>query len=406
MDYTGIINLALVTLFFSTILAPGLKKIGDIKDEIASVDFPIIGKNDTSPEGSRLIMEKGVELTKKLTQYEDKYNETKRFMRYFYVILAIIVAAQLIAMYIQHILWGVSGILFCGSLAVVMLVIRLVRSYMTDPSIVRSIQWLAEKGISSAHTDLLFKPKIILNGRLSNLESNDDKTSIAIRSSADLNGYGYLLTIESVNYEKLYAVSAGFINNRQAKTTIAFPTGESGSESKLFNLKLNPGHYKVRLLFVSQVFGGNYPPGETVFDFEVPKKGEAPSRAVTIRLRSNTCGYIFTVKNKQNKQKIIHMESSENFNGSNNIAFIFSSAKLLNYLSKGYRPIVFYSRNGDIDRYDLDKYLTFYRVWKRRLYKRFKRPLKAFKQSKGPLILLNRNPKSKLETRQELSPSS
>lgn len=394
MDYTGIINLALVTLFFSTILAPNLKKIGDIKDEISSIEFPIISenKNDDTERG---IAEKGIELTKKLTQYADKYGETKKFLRYFYAILSIIVVIQLIVMYLQNSLWGVSGILFLGSVLVVAFVIKLINVFMIDPSVVRSIQWLADKGIAGVYTENIFKPKLTLNTRVANIKAESDRISIGVRSNADLNGYGYLLVIESRSYEKLYVVSVGFINSRHSKTTIAYPNGETGSETVLANYRLNPGQYTARLLFLSQVYGGNYAPSETVIEFDVTRNKETGTKTEPIRHRGNSCGYLLTVKNKDNKQKIIHMEASESFKGDKNLTFILSSAPLLKYLSKGHRPIVFYSRNGDIDKYDLQKYLSIYSVWKRRIYRRLKNPQKA---SKGHMVLLNRNPKSKLKS--------
>ncbi len=399
MDYAGIINLALVTLFSSTILAPGLKGIADIKDQISSVDFPIITNTGENADEIRTsITEKGIELNKKLTQYEDKYNETSRFLKYFYFILSIIVSAQILVMYIQGNIFSVTSILFIAALIVIIVVIALVRSYMTNPSVVRSIQWLADKGISNVHTQMLFKPMLVLNSQSVNIISNAEKVSLSIRSSADLNGYGYLLTIESFDSQKVYGLSIGFINNILIKSTISFGTGETGAQTTIFNLKLNPGRYKARLLFFGKVYPGNHAPSETIMDFEVNKKGIAPTKSQPIIPAENKSGIIFTLKNKNNKQKIIHLEAAESFDGSNRISFIFSSTRLLKYLSKGYRPIVFYSRHGDIDRYDLDKYLVSHRVWKRRLYTRFRRPYRAFKHARGHLILLNRNPRSQLES--------
>jgi hypothetical protein len=162
MDYSGIINLVLVTAFFSTLLAPNLKKIGEIKDLVADIDFPVISRSDNDkidPE----IAKKSIELTKKLTQYEDKYNETKHFLLYFYIIITLISAVQIAIMIIQNSLFTISGIIFFGAVIVVAIVATTIRYHMTKPSQVRSIQWLSAKGIAVVHTSTLFNPKFSLN---------------------------------------------------------------------------------------------------------------------------------------------------------------------------------------------------------------------------------------------------
>lgn len=140
MDYIGIINLILGTVFFSTIIAPSLRKISDIKDEIISVDFPVVDGDENT---KNIITAKGIELNKKITRYQDEYNETKSFLRSFYFILIILAAIQLILLYLGGSILSESGFLLIGSLFIVYIVTRLVNKYMTDPSIVRSIQWLA-----------------------------------------------------------------------------------------------------------------------------------------------------------------------------------------------------------------------------------------------------------------------
>lgn len=401
MDYIGIINLAVVTIFFSTIIAPSLKKISDIKDQIISVAFPIIDSIYLGEENKKAIVAKGIDLNKKITRYDDKYRETKSFLGSFYLILLILAAIQFAVLYSANALWGQGGLLFLGSLVVVAIVIYLVNSYMTDPAVVRSIQWLAAKGISEAHTKQLYNPKLILNGRLSNVKPHDNKTTIAIRSSIDLNGYGYMLIVESDDYTKLYALNTGFIGNILSKTTISSSKGESGTEIELFNFRLNPGKYRARLLFLSQAYSGNYAPGETMVEFEVGKDSQAQTQSKNIEVAGNSNGYIFTVANKKNKQKIVHMESDQRFEGDKNVSFILNSERLLKYLSKGYRPVVFYSKNGDIDRYDLHRYLFLLRVIKRRLHRRLKNMIytkNIFLPAKGFLILLARNPKSRMRS--------
>lgn len=399
MDYVGIINLIVVTVFFSTIIAPNLRKISDIKDEIISVDFPVI---DGGEDTENTVAAKGIELNKKITRYQDEYNETKSFLRSFYFILGILAMIQFAILYVQGSIFSQRGLLLAGSLFIVYIVVRLVNKYMTDPSIVRSIQWLANKGISEAHTKRLFEPKLVLNGILSNIKADESKVTLLIRSNIDLNGYGYMLLVESDDCSKLYALNIGFIGNTHQKTVISSAKGESGSQISLFNFELNPGKYRARLLFLSQAYGGNYSPGETVMRFDVPKDGKIKPKQTPVDIDINENGYMFTVINKKGKQKLVHMESDQQFDGDGNLSFVLTSQKLLKYMSKGYRPIVLYSKNGDIDRYDLDKYLTYYRVWKRRIYKRFmniKASRKVFIPTKGYLILLNRNPKSKPRSR-------
>lgn len=190
----------------------------------------------------------------------------------------------------------------------------------------------------------------------------------------------------------------GFISSIHPKTVISSAKGESGSEITLFNFELNPGKYKARLLFLSQAYGGNYSPGETVMNFDVSTDARQAQKDKVIDIDKNEHGYMFTVINKKGKQKLIHMEADQQFDGDGNLSFILTSQKLLKYMSKGYRPFVLYSKNGDIDRYDIDKYMTYHRVWKRRLYRRFRNiwsTKKILISTKGYLTLLNRNPRSK-----------
>jgi len=392
MDYSAVINLVLVTVFFSTILAPSLKKVGEIKDDVAKVDFPVIDKNDD--ESTKERAEKGIELSKKLTQYEDKYNETKRFLRYFYLILSIIVGIQLVIMITNGSLLTPGGMVFIGTVLVIFIVTGIIRSYMTKPSEVRSIQWLAAKGIAKVHANALFQPKLSLNSGSANIMKDDEKMTVGIRSNVDLNGYGYIFTIESKNYKKLYALGAGFIGGHSSKTKIAFANGETGSEINLAKVGLNPGDYVVRLIFVAAAYDGNYRPGETVMPFTVHKKGKGSSTPplMAVDIGSNSSGLLFTIKNKSNRHKIIHIECAQSFEGDNNVSFIFSSPRLTKYLRKGHRPIAFFSKNGDIDRYDLNRHLALHRLALSYILRLLKRRLKF----RGALILINRNPKSRL----------
>lgn len=62
MDYSGIINLAIVAVLFSTIIVPNLKKIGEIRDEVASVDFPLVNTTDEDSSSDHDQAVKGIEL--------------------------------------------------------------------------------------------------------------------------------------------------------------------------------------------------------------------------------------------------------------------------------------------------------------------------------------------------------
>ena len=395
MDYSGIANLALVTVFSSTILAPNLKKIGEIKDEVSAVDFPVVNREGHNDDRDKEQAIKGIELTKKLTQYKDKYTETQRFLNYFYFILAVISSVQLVLMIAQDSLWTSSGALFFGSVVVVFIVIAIIRSYMTKPSTVRSLQWLAAKGIAGVHTNTLFNPEFALNAGASNIMKDGNKLSFGIRSKANIDGYGYIFTIESQNYKKLYGLCVGFIGEYSLKNNMTFPNGETGSEVHLAKVELNPGNYITRLIFLTAVYDGNYEPSETIIEFTVSKKGKVLTtpQLKAIQMESNSSGYVFTVKHKGGRHKLIHAESDETFIGDDNMSFILISKSLLKYLRKGYRPIAFFSKKGDIDRYDLDKYLSWHRVARKRIRVRFRN---FFKKPRGHLILLKRNPKSRL----------
>lgn len=71
---------------------------------------------------------------------------------------------------------------------------------------------------------------------------------------------------------------------------------------------------------------------------------------------------------------------------------VLASPRLLRYMSKGYRPVALFSKYGDIDRRQMDRSLSTHRVMAARAKKR----LHFWRKSGGSLILLNRNPKSRL----------
>lgn len=73
MDSTGLIQLIIATILYSTLIAPNIKQMNDIRSEISDIQFPL--KSDTSYETESKTI--GTKINKKIKQYVAVYENKK-----------------------------------------------------------------------------------------------------------------------------------------------------------------------------------------------------------------------------------------------------------------------------------------------------------------------------------------
>lgn len=358
-DYSGLINLALVTIIYSSFIGPSLKRLGELKDEIANIDFPVIddGTGQSKEKTDELISTSGTLLDKKLTQYSDKHHEIKVFLYFFYAILVLIFVFQISLMVLSN-SYPINQImsLLSAGLIIVLLAIS-INVYMVRPWKLRSFRWLAVNGVSSVYTNRLVKSELMINGTTTNSINKGDSIDISIRQRAKFIGYKYILLVEGSDKERLYYIAAGDIGKRTVLSPLLYDNGAIGYEFRVGRVKLKEGTYSARLIIFSAPYGGKYNASETILEFTVEDK-RVTNLSKSIKFEDKKTNYTFNGSAYTKRFLVSNISFGESFSGDKNIIPILASKRFIYLVNKLPRPFTLSSLNGSLDRHFVEKYIS------------------------------------------------
>jgi len=347
-DFIVLVNLALVTVIYSSFIAPGLRKLSELKSDIANTEFPLLSNTSDSVEK---VKKAGVILKKRITQYEDLYKETRHFLVFFYIILIIIFVVQVILLYLSNELTVPSLLRLGAALIVIILLIIALNLFITTPGKLRSIQWLRLHGIGSAYYRLLLSPTLEVNLPLMNLREDKTEVKFAMMAVVHLIGYSYLLTIQSVNGKKLYYASGGMVSSR---SRFGVAQRGDGQESRTIQLtsavRLKPKEYKVTFQFFEYPFPGTYAAHETTLNID-GREGGFEADSVKINLKDRGGSYEFTT---DKKYKICSIEIQDEAN-SDIVNTLISSNRFIKFFKKSKVPFSLYDKEGLIGKEDINR---------------------------------------------------
>lgn len=381
-DFSTLINLALVTVLYSTLIAPSLKKLSDLREDIADITFSKNqGNTPVDPQD-----DPGAKLKKKLVQYGDKYAETRFFLWFFYGILLVIFGSQiyLLATLTADKLGAEDWVKVGIAVSIVVLLSVAIELFMKRPGKIESIQWLTNHGITETFTRPLFNADLIMNLHLRNLEHDPTCIDFVILSEMKKRGYSYVINIESTDGKKLYYSAGGRVRTR-SHFGFAYASNDGSSRSFIAitnKFKLRPGHYKVRLLLFQAPFRGSFAAHETIMHIN-DDDGIFDTKLAHVTYNDMSGPYQFAV-NAHTKVKSISVDE-----GSDNEAAqkILLSKNFLRYFSKARRPYSIQSTNGLIEQIDVDRAFRRRNVALKRLVRLFKRN----KDDKRAVWLLKKN---------------
>jgi hypothetical protein len=351
MDNSAIINLVLVTIIYSTFISPNLEKLGSLRDEIIDTEYPRRGDENYNEK----IEQVGVSLGKKLTKYEDKFDEITEFLRYFYWVIGSIFAIQ-IALFCHskdHSISKWSPLLI--ALVVIVILVITLRKYMLHPARIRSMQWLTGKGMPEMPLMQLFGAKITINQRVINSTDDDDEiTKISIESKVKLVDYRYILTVESINGERLYYASAGLAARHIRSMGLIAAIGGSFHDLNLASVKLKQNNYRIRLILFISPFGGKHSPTEFEKEFAVEN---TPNPIEPLEMTNYVSSRrIESTINKRGEITSLTVKEG-NINDTSLVALL-TSKSFQRVMGHAKRPVILESYNGNLGRYEIDKYCT------------------------------------------------
>jgi hypothetical protein len=321
MDYAAIINLALVTIIYSTFIAPNLKKLSDLRSDISNTEFPIIKTSPVPPDSTAEnaiqtkiadIKTKGTSINKKISQYTAVYAETRTFLRIFLITIAVIIAVQVAVNVFKNTMSPETIFYYSLVVAVVILLYITLRVSMIRPPKIRTMTWLYSVGISEAYSKLIYDPVLWGNYHYINSENSRSDANLAIASKATFYGNRVIATVESDDGTYLYKVVAGVLNPRAREASSHSNSGEWTTVIDLFfDLKLRPAQYKIRFLYFGSVFGGLNQPYEIVAPFTVTKLGY---QTITegMDLSEESSNFDYHANKKGNPVKIDFESNNEN----------------------------------------------------------------------------------------------
>jgi hypothetical protein len=370
MDYSGLINLVLATIIYSTFIAPNIQKLDKLREDIIDVEFPVADEEDYDDN----VLKAGVQLNKKMTRYDDKYNEVKQFLRYFYWIVAAIFAVQIVVFLNSKSVKSTQFASLLIALIVVVVLTLTLRRYLVEPWKVRSIPWLASKGVAPVYLTQIYDAQLTLNQKTSNGLDDDELTRISIVSAMKLVGFRYILTVENLEGDRLYYVSAGLISKHIISSDLISRSAKGTTyELQLARIKLKENNYQARLLMFDSAFGGKYNPRETILKFSVePTNSGIPPKKVNLAIGSSK------VEIRISKQRIKSYIVKEGQGGDHSIVSLLTSRNFQKLLSRTNRPFILESYNGNLDRYEINKYCS----RKSLLINRLKRMWRPWKNAK------------------------
>lgn len=365
MDYASLVNLALITVVYSTFIAPNIQKLSKIKESILETEFPA----KVTAEGSEeTIKQNGVLLSKKFAQYSSKYSEIQSFLKYFYVIVAVLIAYQLFRLwFIVPFSWDNIVLLAC-SVIIICILAYSINTYMSHPSLIRSLSWLTWGGIAPVYLKHMYDPLLAINLKSQNDDTRDsDDLTFRIRSDVGFRGFNYVLTVESPDSRYLYYVNAGKATKFHNVSTITFENGHQGSEITLGKVKLKPGSYRVRLLFNGGFFSNIQPVHETLMEFTVGAGTTGPRyEKLLLGDRSQKDGYWFKLDKKNRRVQDINV-SHHAAHGDESIERLLVFKPFQRNLRTAKRAFEITDVDGQIDKDVLKKALSRRNVWKARL---------------------------------------
>lgn len=346
-DFSVLINLALITVIYSTFISPNLKKLSDLKEKISNIVFPPKVSEDTKDD----VRAAGLVLRKKFAQYREKYDETKRFLRYFYVILILILIVQIILMAITNTVTVDSVLRLVAAVIIVVILVISIRSFMTPHWHIESFQWLSNNGIGPAFYRPLFNGRLTVNIKSMNIRYKDSGVRFRLVSDIFLTGYSYILTVESTDGERLYYTTAGNVGK---STKIGFSVSPVGTEHSSIRLgggvDLKPAKYKVKLLLFEAPFPGVYPTSETTVNID-GTSGEFVSKQVTIQMNDTKGDYEFETDTKCRVKSITYDEDKE----TKALKVLLSSKRYIRHFRRSNQPFDLFSKEGTLDRYDIKR---------------------------------------------------
>lgn len=365
MDYSSIINLALITVIYSTFISPNLAKLSKIKEDILNLEFPAT----VSAEGDAPKFKmKGVTLSKKFAQYSTKYYEIKKFLKFFYIIVTLLVIYQIYrVIFVVGVTFDNALTVFSSVVVIVLLVIS-VNKYMSTPSMIRSFGWLVRGGIAPIYLKHMYNAQLTVN-----LLSRNEKEAISkgirigIRSDVGFDGYNYILTVESTDSRFLYYVSAGKTGEYHTPTNLVYDNGKQNSEILIGSPILKPGQYKVRLLFNGGFFRGIQPVYETIANITVDSDEHVNSISKKISLGdgSENTNYTFTL-NENRRIKSINLQHSLT-NENESIERLLAFERFAKIIGKSKRSIVILDSTGQIDGALLRQKLSKLNLWRSKI---------------------------------------
>lgn len=368
MNYETIISLALVTVIYSTFIGPGLKSLRTTLKEIFEFKYPEADPG-TDNYDSEEIHRASTELKQKLNFYSDTYTEVKQSIRKFYGILAIVFLGQLVVYIRAEDFSLVGSIPTIVSLLIILILAATLKGYMVAPQDVASLPRLINKGAPEKAILAMHGAYLTANHQTANAINEHSGTVISLLSRLDLFGFTYITTIESTDGERLYYAGASTMSRHVPGKQLIRPDGTRTFESDIANVKLLPGNYNVRVIIVNSPFYGKYRPPETMFKIAVTDTKtqiDGQDKKPALEMFNPAGKYTFIVK----PNRISSFGVNQEYSKERGIHSLLTSKPYTRAISKTKRPIVLVSHNGNIGRYEINKYSAKMNIISARLKRR------------------------------------
>jgi len=339
MDLTSLnalINFALITIIYSTFIAPSLVKLGELKEQISNLRTS--SKKDFSEN-------EGLKLKGLISRYQSRFVKLKGTLRYFAIIVAVLLLANAIVTLMKYgLVWNngtqQATVYFVATIIVLVFISIVIFSYLTPPWKIKSLVWLASNaGYSPVHYKDLFDAKVELGENLGNSKNDNQNFDVAITSNFPFTDYSFVLTVEN-NKGELFYVSMGRQRRRlSTRTLIQTSTGYERKAVRLGkNISLKNGSYKIKLLLFIAPFSGHYCAVEKQASFVVEQGRlvkiikEPIDLSQKISYQSHSSAYTF----ERSKEKICKINFEEGSDVSQPLSNIFSLKSIQSALnSKG-----------------------------------------------------------------------
>lgn len=253
MDAFSLVNIILITIIYSTFVAPALRKLNSIRDEIAEIIFPTDTENSSYNQS---LEESGEVLEKKMTLYELKYSSLKTILNYFNIITLIVMLWLFMLSYLEYI--ENKDLLVFGWLAVVsgalFFLWKSVRANMIKPNEIRSIHWLTNNAnINYQYFRQLTNAGILVSITVKDANKNTSDASLSMVMKRSFYGQKFILIITDES-GKIYHVSSGTAGKQNAGSIRHYANGEIRRSVVLGKVELYKGDYKAKLYIFEGAF--------------------------------------------------------------------------------------------------------------------------------------------------------